>query len=51
MMAANIPAVLLGEKLTRYIPLGNTRYIAAALFAVFGALILLRVDFGLGLGT
>ena len=51
MMAANVPAVLLGERLTRYIPLGNIRFIAAALFALFGTLILLKIDFGLGLGT
>jgi putative Ca2+/H+ antiporter (TMEM165/GDT1 family) len=50
MMAANIPAVLLGERLAKYIPLARMRFIAAALFAVFGVLILLRVNFGLGLG-
>jgi putative Ca2+/H+ antiporter (TMEM165/GDT1 family) len=49
MMAANIPAVLLGERLARYIPLSRMRFIAAALFAAFGVLILARVDFGLGL--
>jgi Ca2+/H+ antiporter, TMEM165/GDT1 family len=47
MMAANIPAVLLGRRLTKYIPLAKMRFIAAALFAVFGVLILLRVNFGL----
>ncbi len=50
MMAANIPAVLLGEKLAQYIPLSKMRFIAAALFAVFGVLILLKVNVGLGLG-
>lgn len=30
MMAANIPAVLLGERLARYIPLSRMRFIAAA---------------------
>jgi len=49
MMAANIPAVLLGERLARYIPLAKMRFIAAALFAVFGVLILLDVNVGLGL--
>jgi Ca2+/H+ antiporter, TMEM165/GDT1 family len=47
MMAANIPAVLLGRRLATYIPLAKMRFIAAALFAVFGVLILLRVNFGL----
>ncbi len=37
MMAANIPAVLLGERLARFIPLAKMRFIAAALFAVFGS--------------
>jgi putative Ca2+/H+ antiporter (TMEM165/GDT1 family) len=47
MMAANVPAVLLGERLARYIPLSRMRFIAAALFAVFGVLVLLNVEFGL----
>jgi Ca2+/H+ antiporter, TMEM165/GDT1 family len=50
MMAANIPAVLLGERLARYIPLSKMRFIAAALFAGFGVLILFKVPLGLGLG-
>jgi Ca2+/H+ antiporter, TMEM165/GDT1 family len=50
MMAANIPAVLLGEKLAERFPLSKMRFIAAALFAVFGLLILLKVNFGLGVG-
>jgi Ca2+/H+ antiporter, TMEM165/GDT1 family len=50
MMAANIPAVLLGERLAKYVPLSQMRFVAAALFAVFGVLILLKVNFGLGLG-
>jgi Ca2+/H+ antiporter, TMEM165/GDT1 family len=50
MMAANIPAVLLGERLARYIPLSKMRFIAAALFAGFGLLILFKVPLGLGLG-
>ena len=40
MMVANVPAVLLGEKLCQRIPLSKIRFIAAALFAVFGVLIL-----------
>lgn len=49
MMAANVPAVLLGERLARYVPLSRMRFGAAAMFAVFGVLILARVDLGLGL--
>jgi putative Ca2+/H+ antiporter (TMEM165/GDT1 family) len=51
MMAANVPAVLLGERLTRIIPLSKMRFVAAALFAVFGILVLFKVNFGLNLGT
>ena len=51
MMAANIPAVLLGERLARYIPLAKMRFIAAALFAGFGLLILLNVPLGLTLAN
>lgn len=47
MMAANIPAVLLGERLAKYVPLSKMRFVAAALFAIFGILILLKVNFGL----
>ncbi len=47
MMAANVPAVLLGERLTQKVPLSKLRYAAAALFALFGMLILLNVRFGL----
>ncbi len=50
MMAANVPAVLIGEKLGERFPLAKMRFVAALLFAVFGALILLDVDIGLGLG-
>jgi putative Ca2+/H+ antiporter (TMEM165/GDT1 family) len=49
MMAANIPAVLIGEQLAQRFPLSRMRFVAAALFAIFGALILLKFDFGLGL--
>lgn len=48
MMAANVPAVLLGERLARIIPLSRMRFIAAALFAAFGLLVLLDVPLGLG---
>ena len=48
MMAANVPAVLLGERLAKYVPLSKMRFVAAALFAIFGALILMKVNLGLG---
>lgn len=50
MMAANIPAVLIGEKLADRFPLRQMRFVAAALFALFGVLILLKFNVGLGLG-
>lgn len=50
MMVANIPAVMLGETLAKRFPLSKMRFIAAALFAIFGALILLKVNLGLGFG-
>ena len=50
MMAANIPAVLVGDKLAQRFPLAKMRFVAAALFAIFGVLILLKFNFGLGLG-
>lgn len=49
MMAANVPAVLIGEKLAQRFPLSKMRFVAAALFLIFGVLILLKVDFGLGM--
>ena len=36
-MAANVPAVFLGEAVTRVVPLKYVRYAAAALFAGIGA--------------
>ena len=49
MMAANVPAVLIGEKLAERFPLSRMRFVAALLFALFGLLILMRVDFGMAL--
>jgi Ca2+/H+ antiporter, TMEM165/GDT1 family len=40
MMLANVPAVLLGEALVKRVPLHIMRYIASALFALVGVLIL-----------
>ena len=50
MMVANVPAVLLGETLAKRFPLSKMRFAAAAMFAIFGVLILLEVNLGLGLG-
>jgi putative Ca2+/H+ antiporter (TMEM165/GDT1 family) len=50
MMVANVPAVLLGESLAKRFPLSKMRFIAAALFAIFGVLILIKVNVGLGFG-
>lgn len=50
MMVANVPAVLVGEKLASKFPLSRMRFIAAAIFAVFGVLILLGIDGGFGFG-
>ncbi len=47
MLAANVPAVLIGGKLVERFPLARMRFVAAALFALFGILILLRVDIGI----
>ncbi|GMV31461.1 MAG: hypothetical protein AMXMBFR59_35860 [Rhodanobacteraceae bacterium] len=49
MMAANVPAVLVGETLAQRFPLAAMRRVAAGLFALFGLLILLRVNLGLTL--
>lgn len=43
MMVANVPAVLLGEKLCQHVPLSKIRFVAAASFAIFGVLILVSV--------
>jgi Ca2+/H+ antiporter, TMEM165/GDT1 family len=40
MMAANVPAVLLGEAATRVVPLKLVRIVAATIFALIGAWIL-----------
>jgi putative Ca2+/H+ antiporter (TMEM165/GDT1 family) len=47
MMLANVPAVLFGDVLARRVPIDSVRACAAAAFAVLGALVLLRFDFGL----
>jgi putative Ca2+/H+ antiporter (TMEM165/GDT1 family) len=41
MMIADVPAVLLGEAVTRIVPLRVVRLVAAAMFALIGAWVLL----------
>ena len=47
MLAANVPAVLIGERLARRWALDKVRFVAAGLFAVFALLILLGVEIDL----
>jgi len=42
MMIANVPAVFLGNQLIKRVPLGTVRLVAALLFAVIGAWLLIR---------
>jgi putative Ca2+/H+ antiporter (TMEM165/GDT1 family) len=51
MMAANVPAVMVGSRLAQKLPLARMRFVAAALFALFGVAVLLDLDIGLHLGT
>ncbi|GHB94817.1 TMEM165/GDT1 family protein [Thermomonas carbonis] len=48
MMLANVPAVFIGDRLLHKVPMGMVRSIAAALFALFGVLILLGAGSKLG---
>ncbi len=43
MMVANVPAVLLGERMTRRVPIALVHRIAAAIFAILGLAVLLNV--------
>jgi putative Ca2+/H+ antiporter (TMEM165/GDT1 family) len=47
MMLANVPAVLLGERITRVVPTRLVHAIAAAIFAVLGVVVLLGGTDGL----
>ncbi len=49
MMIANVPAVLLGERATKFVPMHVVHRIAAVVFAVLGVLVLLGVG-GVGSG-
>ena len=42
MMLANVPVVLLGERIAERVKMSSVRFVAAALFAVFGAVVLWR---------
>jgi undecaprenyl pyrophosphate phosphatase UppP len=44
MMVADVPAVFIGDRFTKKIPMKLVHSIAAAMFAVMGALALLKVD-------
>ncbi|MFO1401239.1 MAG: TMEM165/GDT1 family protein [Steroidobacteraceae bacterium] len=48
MLIANVPAVLLGERIARVLPVRLVHLIAAALFAVLGLVTLLGAGRGLG---
>jgi putative Ca2+/H+ antiporter (TMEM165/GDT1 family) len=48
MMIANVPAVLLGNKITRYLPVRLVHRIAAGIFAVLGILTLIGAGAGWG---
>ena len=48
MMLANVPAVLIGDRLLHKVPMRLVRVVAASLFAVFGVLILLGAGSKLG---
>ena len=48
MMIANVPAVLLGNKITRYLPVRLVHTIAAVIFAVLGILTLMGAGARLG---
>jgi putative Ca2+/H+ antiporter (TMEM165/GDT1 family) len=43
MMIANVPAVLVGERLAQKFPIARMRFVAAALFALFGVFVLFSV--------
>jgi Ca2+/H+ antiporter, TMEM165/GDT1 family len=49
MMIANVPAVLLGDKIANAIPVHRVHQLAAAIFAVLGVMTLLGVGKSLGL--
>ncbi|WP_298235131.1 TMEM165/GDT1 family protein [uncultured Azohydromonas sp.] len=44
MMIANVPAVLLGERATRKLPIAAIHRVAATIFALLGLAVLLRLD-------
>ncbi|MDB5866088.1 MAG: hypothetical protein JWO70_3894 [Betaproteobacteria bacterium] len=46
MMLANIPAVLIGERATKALPIRTIQVIAAVIFAVMGVVVLTGFEFG-----
>ncbi len=44
MMVANVPAVLVGERVTRKLPIAAIHRVAAVIFALLGLAVLLRLD-------
>jgi putative Ca2+/H+ antiporter (TMEM165/GDT1 family) len=42
MMIANVPVVFIGDRLAGKVDLSKVRYVAAALFAIFGVVVLVR---------
>jgi putative Ca2+/H+ antiporter (TMEM165/GDT1 family) len=46
MMLANVPAVLLGDRATKHIPVRTIQVIAALIFAVLGVAVLVGLKMG-----
>ena len=44
MLIANVPAVMLGEKAVKFVPIAWVHRVAAAVFAVMGVAVLAGVD-------
>lgn len=51
MMVANVPAVMVGDRLAQKFPLSKMRFVAAAVFALFGLAVLLNLDEALGIAA
>jgi putative Ca2+/H+ antiporter (TMEM165/GDT1 family) len=43
MMLANVPAVLLGERLTKRVPVRAVQVLSAAIFVVLGIIVLIGI--------
>lgn len=51
MMVVNVLVVLFGECLVCYILLSKMCFVVVVLFVVFGVMVLVGVNFGLGFGS